>query len=223
MRWPDEEDVILDAQTTAAAMVLLREQKRGKNLSIPLKLERVCESIIDRRIYGQYWEAFEEQTVTDIVTFFMHCPEQQQPSLGKAYYFISRGGLVSSDFDEKERKEMIRARSSLKAAWKSQARSGPLLWATLVLDEDTEVFWYAPDDIDCFEAANVLVQSRKRLLNLFGIALFSQQKLTRLLAATGARQVKFLTFPKIVKPVAPHIGTFDEEQLKILDGYAAPQ
>jgi hypothetical protein len=223
MRWPDDEDVILDAQTTAAAMVLLHEQKRGKSPSIPLKLERVCESIIDRRIYGQYWEAFEEQTVTDIVTFFMHCPEEQQPSLGKAYYFISKGGLVSSDFDEKERKEMIRARSSLKAAWKLQAKSAPLLWATLVLDEDSEVFWYAPDDIDCFEAANAFLQSRKRLLNLFGIALFSQQKLTRLLAAVGATKIQFLTFPKIVKPVAPDIGTFDEEQLKILDGYAAPQ
>ena len=223
MRWPDDEDVVLDAQTTAAAMVLLHERKRGRYPSIPLKLERACACIVDRQIYGQYWEAYDEQTVTDIVGFFMHCPEDQRPSLGKAYYFIGQGGFTSSDFVGKERKQMMRARSSLKAVWKSQARSGPLLWATLMFEDDSDAYWYAPDDIDCFAGAKTLAQSKKRLMRLFGIALFCQQKLTRLLGATGATKIKHLTFPKAVKPVAPDIETFDEEQLQILEKYAAPQ
>ena len=224
MRWPDDEDILLDAQTAAAAMVLLHERKRGETPAIPLSLERACESIVCRQIYGQYSDAFEDQmTITDIVAFFMHCPEERRPSLGKAYHFIDNGGLVSSEFDDKERKRMKRARSSLKAAWKAQAKSGPLLWATLVFDDDSDVYWFAPDEIDCFEAANALVQSRTRLLTLFGIALFCQQKLTRLLRATGATKIKFLTFPRLIKPVAPDIGLFDEEQLRILDSYAAPQ
>lgn len=224
MRWPDDEDVVLDAQTTAAATVFLHEHKKGNAPRIPLTLERLCDSIVDRRVTGQYWEAFEEQVgTTDIVAFFMHCPEERRPSLGKAYYFIDEGGLVSSDFTEEERKQMKRARSSLKAAWKEQARSGPLLWAAQIFEDDPDLSFFAPDDVDYLEDANSFVQSRDRLLTFFGIALFCQQKLTRLLKATGAAKIKFLTFPKIVKPLAPDIGTFDEEQLKILDGYAAPQ
>jgi hypothetical protein len=223
MRWPDDPEVVLDAQTTAAAMVCLKQRKRRKSHSIPLTLERACETIVNRQIFGTYDEAFDEPSAVDIVSFFMHCPEELQPSLGKAYHFVGHGGFVSSDFDAKERKQMIRARSSLKAAWKLQARSSPLLWAIEIFEEDNEVYCYSPDALDCFKKANALVQNRKRLLNLFGLALFCQQKMTRLLRATGATTPMFLRFPKIVQPVEPDIGTFDEDQLKILAKYAAPQ
>lgn len=223
MRWPDDEDVVLDAQTTAAAAALLHGRKLGRTVAIPLTLERACDSVVNRRIYGQYTDAFDEQSITDMVAFFMHCPEEQRPSLGKAYHFIAKEGFISSDFDKRERKQMTRARSSLKAAWKSQAKSGPLLWATLVVEDDSEVYWFAPDDSECFEAAIAFANSKERLLNLFGVALFCQQKLARLLEATGAAKINFLKYPKSLKPVAPDIGTFDEEQLRILDDYAAPQ
>lgn len=223
MRWPDDDDVVLDAQTTAAATGLLHGRRLGKTAAIPLTLERACDSIVNRQIYGQYTDAFDEQSITDMVAFFMHCPEEQRPSLGKAYHFIAKEGFISSDFDKRERKQMTRARSSLKAAWKSQAKSGPLLWATLVVEDDSEVYWFAPDDGECFEAANAFAHSKERLLNLFGVALFCQQKLTRLLRATGAAKISFLRFPRSVKPVAPDIETFDEQQLEILNKYVAPQ
>jgi len=224
MRWPDDQDVIRDAQTTAAATVFLHERKKGNTPSIPLTFERLCDSIVDRRVTGQYWEAFEEQIgITEIVTFFMHCPEERRPSLGKAYHLISEGGLVSSDFTEEERKEMTRARSSLKAAWKEQAKSGPLLWATQVFEDDPDLPYYAPDDVDCLEDAIAFVQSKDRLLAFFGVALFCQQKLARLLDQSSAAKIDILRFPDVVTPVDPNLGTFDEDQLKILDKYAAPQ
>jgi len=223
MRFPDDEEIVLDAQTHAAAMIYLHERKRGITSPIPLNLERTCESIVNRQIHGQYSEVFEEQLAADIVAFFMYCPEERQPSFGKAYHFIGAGGFAPSDVNEAEKKQFTRARSSLKAAWKLQAVSAPLLWATRAFEDDSEVFHYAPDDIDCFDDAAALVRSRERLLTLFGVALFCQQKLTKLLNMTGAAKIRYPTFPRIVKPVVPDIGTFDEKQLRILDDYAAPQ
>jgi hypothetical protein len=225
MRWPDDEEIIIDAQTTAAANVYLYEQKRGNAPQIPISFERLCDSIVHRQIYGQYCEAFEEQVgAEDIVAFFMHCPEERRPSLGKAYHFIDEGGFISSDFTEEERKQLKRARSSLKAAWKEQAKSGPLLWSALVFEEDPDLICFAPDDVDYLEDAIAFVESKERLLRFFGVALFCQQRLSRLLEQQPlAAKIKFLSFPEIVGPVDPEIGTFDEEQLKILDRYVAPQ
>lgn len=224
MRWPDDEDVVLDAQTTAAATIFLHERKKGNTPSIPLTLEHLCDSIVDRRVTGQYWEAFEEQIgIADIVAFFMHCPEELRPSLGKAYYFIDKGGLISSDFDEEERKQLKRARSSLKAAWKEQARSGPLLYAAAIFDEDSDLEWYAPDDDTYLNEAIEFVQDQKRLLTFFGVALFCQRKLVRLLDKAVAEKLRFPRFPDVVTPVDPELGTFDEGQMKILAEYVAPQ
>lgn len=225
MRWPDDEDVVLDAQTTAAANIFLRERERGSSPQLPLSFERLCQSIVCREIYGQYEDAFEELTdITDIVGFFMHCPEERRPSLGKAYHFIDSGGFVPTDADEKDRRQMKRARSSLKAAWKAQARSGPLLWATYQFEDDPDLPYFSPDSVDYLEDAIAFVQNRDRLLAFFGVALFCQQKLSRLLEKQPlAAKVKFLTFPEIVRPIRPDIYTLDEDQLKILDKYAAPQ
>lgn len=224
MRWPDDDDVVLDAQTTAAAMVHLREVKRGNSPSIPLVLDRLCETIVDRRVTGQYWEAFEEQFgVTDIVNFFMHCPEEIQPSLGKAYHFIQEGGFLPTDADEGEEKQLTRARSTLKAAWKEQARSGPLLYAAAIFDEDSDLQWYAPDDDTYLDEAIEFVQDQKRLLTFFGVALFCQRKLVRLLDKAVAEKLRFPRFPDVVTPVDPELGIFDEGQLKILAEYVAPQ
>jgi hypothetical protein len=224
MRWPDDQDVVQDAQTTAAATVLLRERKRGKTPSMPITLERLCDSVVDRRVTGQYWEAFEEQFgVTDIVNFFMHCPEEYQPSLGKAYHFIDEGGFLPLEADEEEKKQLRRARSSLKVAWKEQARSGPLLYAAAVFDEDSDLHWYAPDDDTYFDEAIAFVDDQARLLKFLGVALFCQQKIARLLDRAAAAKIDFPKFPAVVSPIDPQLGTFDDDQLKILDRYAAPQ
>jgi hypothetical protein len=228
MRWPDDEDdVVFDAQTTAAAAIFLHEQQAGNTLPLPITIERLCDSVVNRRLQVQYYEAFQEEpllSIADIVGFFMHCPEERRPSLGKAYHFIESGGFLPVDFDEKTRKRMKRARSSLKAAWKAQARSGPLLWATYLFEEDPELAYYAPDDIECFEHAISFLENRERLLNFFGVALFCQLKLSRLLPQQPqVGKISFVSFPTVVKPVDPQIYTFDENQLKILSKYVAPQ
>jgi hypothetical protein len=225
MRWPDDEDVVLDAQTVAAANVFLRERERGTSLQLPLSLERLCHSVVYREISGQYEDAFDElNDIAEIVGFFMHCPEERRPSLGKAYHFIGSGGFLPTDADDKDRRQMKRARSSLKATWKAQARSGPLLWATYHFEDDPDLPYFSPDDVDYLEDAITFAQNRDRLLTFFGVALFCQQKLGRLLEQHPlAAKIKFLTFPELVRPIVPDIVPLDEDQLKILDKYVAPQ
>ena len=41
MRWPDDQEVIEDAQVTAAAAVLLHEQQKGNSPIIPLSIDRL--------------------------------------------------------------------------------------------------------------------------------------------------------------------------------------
>jgi hypothetical protein len=54
--------------------------------------------------------------------------------------------------------------------------------------------------------------------------LFCQLKLSRLLPQQPqVGKISFVSFPTVVKPVDPQIYTFDENQLKILSKYVAPQ
>ena len=51
-----------------------------------------------RQVNGSYMEAFPEYThVSDLVAFFMHCPEDLRPSLNKAYFFIEEGGHLPDE------------------------------------------------------------------------------------------------------------------------------
>lgn len=224
MRWPDDEEIHRDAQTTAAATILLHQKEKGDDPAIPLTIDTLARCIVQRQIYGHYWEAFEEQIgITDLVAFFMFCPEELKPSMGKAYHFIDAGGFLNGDEAKDEKNRMKRARSSLKIAWKEQARSGALLLACEIFEEDPELCFYAPDDSDYFDAAEAFLKNKNRLLSFFGVALFFQEKLKRVLGHTAASNIRFLRFPDVVKPVDPGLGSFDAGQLAILAKYAAPQ
>lgn len=90
-------------------------------------------------------------------------------------------------------------------------------------DEHHDVADYTPEDSDLFDEAEQFVKNREHLLQYFGTALWCQQKLARLLGPKAANDIQFPHFPEVVKPIDPGLVTFDEQQLKILDGYRAPQ
>jgi hypothetical protein len=222
MRWPDDQELIEDAQLTAAASVYLHAKEKGKAPAIPLDIERLARSVAMRQISGMYLEAFPERgTVADLIAFFMHCPEELKPSLNKAYDFIGKGGFISTDRTKDEVGSFQRARTTLKIAWKEQVIAGPLLYASMAEenpnndDEEFFVYDYAPDDPDCFDEAERFVQNREQLLKFFGEALYYQQKLQRLLGPVASAKLSFPTFPKVVTPIDPELGTFDEDQLAI--------
>jgi hypothetical protein len=98
MRWPDDQEVIEDAQITAAAAVFLHEQQKGRSSVIPLRIDRLARSVVIRQVTGSYVEALPDYThVSDLVAFFMHCPEDINPSLNKAYFFIEEGGHLPDE------------------------------------------------------------------------------------------------------------------------------
>jgi hypothetical protein len=232
MRWPDDQELIEDAQLTAAASIYLHAKEKGKAPAIPLDLDRLARSVAMRQISGMYLEAFPERgNVVDLISFFMHCPEELKPSLNRAYDFIEKGGFISVDATKEELSSMKRARSTLKLAWKEQAIAGPLLCASQpILEEDSFedddryfLYDYAPDDPECFDDAQRFVQSRDDLLKFFGEALYCQQKLLRLLDPDASAKLHFPKFPKIVTPIDPGFTSFDEDQLAIARTYRAPQ
>ena len=231
MRWPDDEELIEDAQITAAASIYVHEKEKGKAPAIPLDIDRLARSVASRQLSGMYLEAFLERgTVVELVSFFMHCPEELKPSLNKAYDFIEKGGFIPLDATKEDISNLKRARSTLKIAWKEQAISAPLLHASQPMFEDDSehddeafIYDYAPDDPDCFDEAQRFVQNRDRVLKFFGEARYCQEKIQRLLDPDAAAKLHFPTFPKIVTPIDPGFGTFDEAQMAIARTYRAPQ
>jgi hypothetical protein len=225
MRWPDDPEVIEDAQTTAAAAIFLHEKENGNSTSIPLSTHRLATSVVNRQVNGSYGEVFPQYVeVASLVAFFMHCPEHLNPSLNKAYFFVEEGGdCPEGDITEAEMREWKTSRTSLKVAWKEQAQAGPLLFVACLHDDGHQISDYAPDDPDYFDEIAELVQSKDRLSDYLGKALWCQQKLLRLLDTNAAAQIDFPEFTSSVKPVDPKLMIYDASQIKLVESYRAPQ
>ena len=61
MRWPDDQELIEDAQITAAAPIYLHAKGKGEAPAIPLDIDRLARSVAMRQISGLYFEAFLER------------------------------------------------------------------------------------------------------------------------------------------------------------------
>jgi hypothetical protein len=225
MRWPDDQELIEDAQITAAASIYIHEKEKGNAPAIPLTVERLAHTVAFRQLVGSYQDAFYERgLIGDLIFFFMMCPEDLRPSLGKAYHFIDSGGFIPEDATEEEIASLRRARSSLKIAWKEQAVAGPLLFTSNAFgDDDDAIDDFAPDAPEYFDEAQQLVLNRDRMLQFFGEALHCQEKLQRLLDPDAAAKLLFPKFPSVVTPVDPGFGAFHETQVEIIKKYRAPQ
>lgn len=223
MRWPNDAELVKDAQITAAATVVVHERRNERKTELPLTIETLSQALIWRPIYGTYYEAMEPATepVTDIVGFFMHCPEHLKPSLLKARYFIDSGGFVPEGIKKSEEKEYKRSDTTLKVVWKEQAISGPFLWAAYGFEENFDLLDLVPDEVESVEAAKKFLAKPERLRTFLELALFCQTKLLRLLDP-AATKFDFVEFPKAIELLDWALPAFDEAQLKIVGKYQAP-
>lgn len=230
MRWPLDPELVRIAQTIAAANVALAKKELIDISDMPLSIEILCDALINKSLAEPFANVFDESddTIVRIIGFFMHCPEDQKPSLLKARYFIENGGFAPDEVSKDETKEFIVSSSTLKAVWKNQATSGPFMWAAYYYEDDSEtpeqkLIELAPDDPDSVHEAEALLQDRGQLTRFLGVARFCQEKLLRLLDPAASSRFQAVKFPEEIKPVIPNIGTFDEGQLTILRNYAVPQ
>jgi hypothetical protein len=225
MRWPADQDLIYSAQVAAMASIVVSEKVKGDLFETPLTVEILADALINTSLAGPFVEAFEEMedSITEMVGFFMHCPEELRPSLLKARDFIDRGGFVPEGIEKNEQKQYKRSRSTLKVVWTDQAAAGPFLWAAYYSDENLELLDLLPDDPETIPAATAFLNNKKRILDFFGVARFCQEKLLRLLDPNAAGRIRFLSFPDSIAAVKPDIETFDDAQLVILKSYQAPQ
>jgi hypothetical protein len=225
MRWPTEQDLIYSAQVATMASIVVGEKARGDIFEPPLTVEILADALINYSLAGPFVLAFEEMedSITEMIGFFMHCPEELRPSLLKARDFIDKGGFVPEGIEKNEQKQYKRSLSTLKVVWATQAAAGPFLWAAHHSDENLNLLDLLPDDPETIPAATAFLKNKKRILDFFGVARFCQEKLLRLLDPNAAERIRFLSFPDSIAAVRPNIVTFDDAQLEILKSYRAPQ
>lgn len=223
MRWPNDAELVRSAQIAAAATVVVHERENKRSVETPLTVDILCDALINLSLAGTYYDAMEPVTepVTDIVGFFMHCPEHLKPSLLKARFFIDSGGFVPEDVEEDDEKQYKRSPATMKVVWKEQAVASPFLWAGLHFEDNFDLLDLVPDEVESISIAQNFLGEPERFRTFLGVALYCQNKLLRLLDPAAAR-FEFLEFPDSIEPITPEIGTFDEAQLAVLGKYQAP-
>lgn len=223
MRWPHENDLVLAAHLAAKASVIVWQKDHKKRVTVPTTIYELSNAIVRDSIPHKYRAAFGDldNSITEIVGFFMHCPEELKPSLLKARYFINNGGFVPEGIEKAELNFYKDGATTLKSVWKSQAISGPFLWAAYSEDA-LEILSFYPDDPDCVPLAAKFIRDKDRLENYLGIARYCQERLIRLLNPDSASRFNFVKIPNSIRSVEPDIEMFDDAQLSILKGYAAP-
>ncbi len=225
MCWPDDDEMISAAQIAAAASVAVYQKRNGLTVTPPLSIDILSEALVENSLPGVYADAFEDahESISDIVGFFMHCPDELKPSLLKARYFIDQGGFAPSEIDKSELKQYKQSPTTMKAAWNAQAPAGPFVWAVHFNEEVVDILSLSPDSVEDVEMAQTIATDIPRMKRLFGIARFCQERLLNLLDAGSASRFKFVKFPDSIRPIAPDLELFDEAQRKIMESYHAPQ
>lgn len=221
MTWPNDQDMVRNAQIMAAASVVVYERQKKRRIKLPLTIEMLCQELTHRPINGTYYEAMEPsiEPISDLVGFFMHCPEQLKPSLLKARYFIDAGGFVPDGISEKEQKEYKKSETTLKAVWREHAQSGPFVWAAYGFEDSFDLLDLVPDEIESIETSKRFLASPRRLRTFLELALYCQTKLQRVLDPAAAR-FEFVKFPKSIELLDWDISTFDDVQLAIMNEYS---
>ena len=231
LHWPNISNVTSCAQVVAAANIYSNgsaKDKHDQNTSNPfLTTKALANAVLDFPLEGTYEDAFERANdavgeITDIISFFMHCPEDLKPSLLKALFFIEEGGFLPDDTPVDDHKLYKKSISTLKLTWAAQAIAGPFVWAAAVI-EDNSVLELAPDAPKSVKLARKLLQKPEFLARYFGVAKFCQDKLLDRLDPKSIARFRFVKFPKTVKAIDPEIGAFDQQQIDIVKRYRAPK
>ncbi|MEY9161661.1 hypothetical protein [Bradyrhizobium japonicum] len=159
------------------------------------------------------------QNITEIVNFFMMCPDEQKPSLLKAIYFIDEGGFVPSDVRLEERRKYKRSAATLKNSWRKLAVAAPFIWAAS-LDDFKIIFDLSPASPKMVKASRKLLSHRSALLDFFGKARFCQE---HLLSRYSPRTFQFIKFPSSVQSEPVQSEALDRAGIELIRSYRAPK
>ncbi len=138
--------------------------------------------------------AFNElANISELIEFFMICPNEQRPSLLKALHFIEQGGFVPGDVKESDRGAYTRSRSTLKVSWVNYAVSGPFIWAAMQPKYEF-ITRLSPDLKSTIKRVDKFLAKKNSVMEFFELARFCQ---ARLIPRLDERSSISLSFPQI--------------------------
>ncbi|WP_128935511.1 hypothetical protein [Bradyrhizobium zhanjiangense] len=225
MCYPNNPKVIAAAQAIGAANYLLNSKgdTRLPRSNPHFSQATFASTLIDYPLDASFKELdleFDDlQNITEIVNFFMSCPDEQKPSLLKAIYFIDEGGFVPSDVRPEERRKYKRSAATLKNSWRKLAVAAPFIWAAS-LDDFKIIFDLSPASPTMVKASSKLLSHRSALLDFFGNAKFCQEQL---LSRFSPRTFQFITFPSSVQSQPVQSEALDKAGIELIRTYRAPK
>lgn len=221
---PDD-DKVLEHATIVSAANIFRRCKDVRADTIPLSKQQLACALADPPLatdFVSYFTNLESSmdSLTNIVSFFMFCPDNIVPSLNKAFHFIEEGGFVDRSQSAEDQRELLKLRrrkSTLKALWKERAHTAPFVWsANFKLPEILEL---APDDANIFKTTEKLLKKPEKLRRYFETVQWCQDRLQNNLEPSARRKIIFHKLPETLPGLRPNIGKFDRDQLKIISSY----
>lgn len=221
---PDDADVLTQASIVSAANFFCR-CKDDRAQQIPLSKQQLASALADPPLatdFNSYFEGLQSSmhSITEIVSFFIFCPDHVSPSLNKAFYFIEQGGFMDKGQPPEDQRELLKLRrrkSTLKALWKQRAHTAAFIWAAnFTLPELLEL---SPDDADILKTTERILRKPERLRRYFQTVRWCQTRLHDCLEPAVRRKITLHEFPDTLLSSRPNVGKFDAEQLRILSSY----
>lgn len=225
MCYPKNAKLIAAAQAIGAANYFLHSKDSKK---VPRSNPHFSQSVfastlinypLDAHLAELDLEFDDLQNITEIVNFFMICPDEHKPSLLKSIYFIDEGGFIPSDIRPEEKRKYKRSAATLKNSWRKLAVASPFIWAA-GLEDFKIIFDLSPASPAMVKASNKLLSRRSALSDFFGNARFCQE---HLLGRFSPRTFKFIEFPSSVKSEPVQCEALDRAGIELIRSYRAPK
>jgi hypothetical protein len=235
LHWPQNPRVVNQGKLIAAALVvdairkgslgLSNDQKQSARHEIESKLlapAAVANVLLNRAHVGSYREEFDIQLpefddVSGIVGFLLRCPVELKPSLNKARFFIDAEGYADEDSPNAKVSP-----ATLKKSWVAFAIVSPFIFSAEYWNHRF-LLNLAPDDAASISKASKFLRDAKRIDRFFGFALHVQRTIVNRLDPTTLRWLKFVNFPRAIKPYISKLYPLEPHQVEIVQKYRAPK
>jgi hypothetical protein len=229
LHWPSEPEIVNQARTVAAGLIVRaiqkgvfkgsHEQRRGHIAEITkavMQPEAVADALVNRKLVGSYRDNFESHykalhEVSMLVRFFLICPRELKPSLNKALAFFDGGNS-----------HMRASLSTLKKSWGDYALIGAFILAEDWL-EFSPIVELAPDDEDSIAGSRKILGDVDGLRKYFGVARYLQDRLEERLDPITLRRFEYGDFPDCIEACSIEIPTMEPSQVEAVQKYKAPR
>lgn len=231
MLFPTRPDFVATGQVVCAANYFLslgKLQRTKMAKDSPLfSQDTFAEALLNFPLGDSFsleFESTDNETlnISELVEFFMICPDENRPSLLKALHFIEQGGFVADDVGEKEKRHFTRSATTLKKTWANYVVPSPFIWSAYSLDLEY-LMKLSPDQPKTIASARKFLTRQRDITNFFGAARFCQERLISRLEKKSRSRFDFVKFPPNIDALELELPDFNPTQIALLQKYRAPK